>query len=228
MAVLALIRDAAEISQVISWSAEIAYSRNTALHVLCWHYTATPSAQFDSPGQSLDREVRRFLRERDRAASVARLQRAGNLEVREVGGPDADECAIRVAHREDVEFIVAAAPDQTGAKGATFSTSPLLKKARCSTMVLFGGPGRAQQAGRVFVLAADSPHDGAALFLANQLAGSHHGRITLTREEPGYEEVSVEVGRRDLDKLLRDTGLEKSPGIHCDVLHRGRGRITRS
>ncbi|SDK17865.1 DUF389 domain-containing protein [Microbulbifer yueqingensis] len=219
MAVLALLRNADEISQVIPWAAEIALSRNTALHVLGWHYAAAPIPDGEFSNRTIEAALGRFLRKLQRIRAISRLEEPGNLEVFEVGERDADECAIAVAQREDIELIVAAAPDQTGATGATLSSSTLLKKGRCSTVILFGGAKRSRQPGKVFVSATDSAHDGAALVIAHQLAECGGGEVTLARQEADYEEVDIEVGLRDLRKLLRDTGLESSTRIHCRVLN---------
>jgi len=222
MAILALIRNPEDISQVISWSAEMALARDLPLFVLCCHPSATAIPEF--PERKWTQAVERFLREHHETPSVARLAEAGNLKIEEVGHRDAAACAIDTARREDSEFIVAAAEDPSGKRGATYASNPLLRNAPCNTILLFGGPERRRSPQKIFVATADNPHDGAALFLANQLAESHHGEITLARTEADDEEVNMEVGRRDLLQLMRDTGVETAGHIHCRVFNKRKYR----
>lgn len=219
MAVLALIRNPDEIRQVVSWAAEIALARNLPLVVVGWHYSpvSVPDQEFTNRG--LTEAVKCFLHDHGRSPRFARLAETENLKIQEVGHYDAAECIINIARSMDSEVIVAASEDQTGRKGATYSTNPLLRNAPCQTLILFGGPERSGDPHKIFVAAADNPHDGAALFLANQLAETNDGNVTIARAEADYEEVHIEVGRRDLNQLMRDAGVENTEHIECRVFN---------
>ncbi|WP_237056362.1 DUF389 domain-containing protein [Microbulbifer sediminum] len=218
MAILALIRNPREIGQVLCLSAEIAQARGTSVCALCWQHAQPPLPGAGYGDNSLGKAVRAYLQEHQEVPALARLVKQGKGEVRELSSPDATESALDLARQEEVQLVVAVGDDQAAGKGASYSTNNLLKKAPCSTLILFGGPGRAGHARNIFVFAGENPHDGACLFLAQQLAEANNGKITLARTEAEYEDVNVEVGRQDLNQLIRDTGLEDSERIECQIL----------
>ncbi|UHQ55705.1 DUF389 domain-containing protein [Microbulbifer sp. YPW16] len=220
MAVLALIRNHRELGQVLPLAAEVAQARDTSVCALCWQYAEAPPPGGESRNSSLSEAASRYLQEHQQVPALARLSKYDNCEIRVQPSPDATESALEIAKHEEIQFLVATADDQDGAEGATYATNSLLKKAPCSVAILFGGPARTSQARKIFVLADDNPHDGAALFLAHQLVEANQGEITLARTEADYEDVNIEVGQQGLNQLIRDTGLEDSEHIECQILRK--------
>jgi uncharacterized hydrophobic protein (TIGR00271 family) len=63
----------------------------------------------------------------------------------------------------------------------------------------------------------DSPHDAAALFLASGMVEASNSKLSLARTEKDFEPASLEVGRRELKKLIRDADIEHEDRVERRV-----------
>jgi uncharacterized hydrophobic protein (TIGR00271 family) len=142
-------------------------------------------------------------------------------EVIGVSGPSDSTAAIEIARQQGAELVVAAANDPTGAKGASYSTNPLLKQSPCNTVVLFGDSTRSIEPGRILVGATDNMNDEAAIFLASRLAHGRDARVTLARAELEPEQEGFQVGRRELQHLTRVAGVDDDDRIDYRVFQTG-------
>jgi uncharacterized hydrophobic protein (TIGR00271 family) len=213
MAVLALISDEKTIDLVLSWASAFASARCTPLTVVCW--THSPVASTDGSehvSQDLVQAARDFF---------SQAEPAEQPEVIGVSGPSESTAAIGVALQQAAELIVAAANAPTGTKGTTNSTNLLLKQSPCNTVVLFGDLTRSITPQRIFVGATDNMNDGAALFLASRLANNSDARVTLARAELEPDQEGLEVGRRELQHLIRDAGVDDNDRLVCQVFQTG-------
>lgn len=218
MVTLALITNREEIRFVIPWAAEFAYVRNSSLTIMCM--TRSSAIPLDEEALKINKlisEVHDFINRSEKNSEVYRLNNAKQIEIREEFQSQASIAAVNLARTSDIELIVAAAEDQTGETGATYSSNSLLRESPCNTVILFGGPDRSCQNKRIFVGVTDSPHDGSALYLANQMLEHSNSSITLARAEMDFEKEVFEVGRRELLQLMRDTGVEQNERIECKV-----------
>jgi uncharacterized hydrophobic protein (TIGR00271 family) len=213
MAVIALISDEKAIDLVLPWASAFAWARNTSLTVVCWTYS--PLAGTESSEQDSEDLIQAVRDSFSQAGSTEQPEVIG------VSGPSDSTAAIRIARQKAAELIVAAASDPIGDKGATYSTNPLLKHSPCNTVVLFGDSTRSIEPRRVFVGATDNMNDGAAIFLASRLARSCDARVTLARAELGTEPEGLEVGRRELQHLIRDAGVDNTNRFDCQVFQTG-------
>ena len=132
MSVLAVVTCASDIDYVLVWSAHLAEGRNTDLIVLCW--AKTPTAQFPLLAEDED------LNEVEELAQLVE-QRLDDLPIEEVSirralHPDVSTAAIKEIRRSKPSLVVAASPDPSGAKGATYGSNPLMRKSPCDTLVL--------------------------------------------------------------------------------------------
>jgi len=219
MALFGLITDAAEIPVLVPWALELAKARQTRVIIGCWGYS--PMLGHDSEEaevEDLVASVRRLLD----AVPVSEQQSTAATEVRGIYGPTAHAAAIHIAEQEDeVEVIVAVAPDVTGDSGASYATNPLLRYSPFHTLVLFGGPSRSTKADAVFVGVNDSSHDSTACFLACRMAECAGSRVMLGRSEMDFEPEAFEVGRRELQQIVRDAGAESDDRVECRVFKKG-------
>ena len=198
MTVIALISDENNINVVLPWASAFTKALRTSLTVVCWTHSPVSSTEDAGPvSQGLVQAVQDF---------ISRADATEQLEIIGVSGPSDWKAAIGVARRTDAELIVAAANDPTGVTGATYPTNPLLKDSPCNTVVLFGDSTRSTEPRRIMVAATDNMNDVAALFLTSRMTDSHDARLTLARAELETEHVGLEVGRRELEGLVREAG----------------------
>ena len=210
MAVIALISDEKAIDYVLPWASAFAKARLTSLTVVCWTYSPVATTEGSEPvSQDLVQAARDFF------------SQAEPMEVIGVSGPSDATAAIGMARQKAAELIVAAAKDPTGARGATYSTNPLLKQSPCNTVVLFGDSTRSIEPRRIFVGATDNMNDEAAIFLASRLAHNCDAQVTLARAELESEQGGLEVGRRELQHLIRDAGVDNNDCMDCRVFQTG-------
>lgn len=213
MTVLALIRDGSDMNLVLSWASAFAKARFTSLTVVCWTHSPVLSTE---GSEQLSPDLVQAAREFCSQAGLTEQP-----EVIGVSGPSDSTAAIRLARQMAAELVVALANDPTGTTGATYSTNPLLKQSSCNTVVLFGDSTRSIEPRRIFVGASDNMNDEAAIFLASRLADNHDARVTLARAELETEREDLEVGRRELQHLLRDAGVDNNDRLDCQVFQAG-------
>jgi uncharacterized hydrophobic protein (TIGR00271 family) len=88
-------------------------------------------------------------------------------------------------------------------------------------IVLFGDSARSIEARRTFVGTTDNPNDEAALHVACRLAHAFDARVTLARAELETDQEGLEVGRHELQHLIRDAGVDHPDLVDCQVFQRG-------
>jgi uncharacterized hydrophobic protein (TIGR00271 family) len=219
MSVLALITKSEQIDLVVPWAAEFATALDTRLIVLCWAYSPLiEQPRHSTVNEYLRGEVQRFIGADGKGGGITPLVLPMQVDVRGVCHPKAWRAAVELARNEDSELIVAASDDQSGKTGGNYPTNPLLRHSPCHTVILFGGPQRSRAIDRLFIGVNDSPHDGTALSLARLLTSvSSTSQVTLAASEANIEQVAFEVGRRELQELMRDAGVEKDTRFDCAV-----------
>jgi uncharacterized hydrophobic protein (TIGR00271 family) len=136
-------------------------------------------------------------------------------------GPSESKEAIDVAKEHETDLIVAIAKDPTGASGASYATNSLLKQSPFTTVILFGDETRSKKPGRVFIGATDSLNDVSAAVLAKQLVDNCKARVTVARAELESGPEGKEVGRRELDQLMRDANVKEYQRANFQVFQSG-------
>lgn len=213
MAVVALISHQDSIPLVLPWAAAFAKARSSALIVLCW--TRSHLAPDDESGQH-SRELVQAATDFVRQAEIDLSEIVG------ISGPSESRTAATFARKRDAELLVAvAAEDPTVHTGTSHETNQLLRQSPCNTVILFGGPSRSTNPQRIFVGATDSPHDSVAIILADSMAPALAAPVTLARAELNATPDGLELGRRSLDQLMRDAGVQSGPQIDCRVFQMG-------
>ncbi len=225
MSVLALVTKPEEVTLVIKWGSEFAAARNTALTVLCWDRSPVvldPRIADDEETEAVDG----LVAEVDRAIAVTTEEKNGHglplpadkIHVHRALHPDSIAATLQQIRDEAPELVVAAAEDHSGKTGATYATNRLLRQSPCNTAILFRNRKRTTQRPRIFVAVSDNPHDVAAVYLAARMAEAHETRVTVARAEPEDSEEATEVGRRELQQLMRDAGVKRKNRIRRLVL----------
>lgn len=215
MAVLALVRDHRSIKMVLPWASALANARDGSMIVVCFTESAVPSTEMEDPGpvsQDLVEATQDFIRH----ANIAVVE-----EVIGLSGPSEAQATIAVAREKDIKVIIAAGADPSGQKGGTYASNALLKQSPCTTLILFGDATRSTKPKTLFVGASDNAHDIAATLLANQLAVKFNAQLTMAVGEFESGPAGEEIGRRDLDQLMRDAGVEDMEAAECKVFQTG-------
>jgi len=226
VSVLALVTKLEEVGPVVTWAIEFARSRETTLSVLCWAHSPAihfPLLSGDGEATATDDlvdAVHRLAKQTLDGKDAQRLP-SDKITVRRSLHPSAVTATLERIRLDNHELVVAAAPDQTGCTGATYATNPLLRESPCNTVILFGGSERSARRRRVFVAVNDNVHDVAAVFLASRMAEKCESKVTVARAEKDYEEEAIEVGRRELQQLMRDAGVNRNDRIQRQVYHSG-------
>ena len=79
----------------------------------------------------------------------------------------------------------------------------LFNRAPCATILLRPAPGQAEPCRRILVATSGGVHSCEALKRAVAIADRNQGRVTALYIEPPIDEVAGEVGRRELDRIIR-------------------------
>jgi uncharacterized hydrophobic protein (TIGR00271 family) len=228
VSVLALVTKLEEIKLVVTWASEFAVARDTTLTVLCWARSPlalepqSVDGEEPKPVDDLPAEVHRVIalmteEKHDRNLPLS----ADKIHVRPALHPDAIGATLEHIKVDETELVVAAAGDQTGHTGATYTTNRLLRQSPCNTIILFGNRELSTRPPRVFVGTVDSPHDVAAVNLAARMAKNSETHVTLARAEQEPGEQAKEIGRRELRQLMRDAGVKNKDRIRRLVVRAG-------
>lgn len=215
MPVMALINDHKTINLVLPWASALTKARDSSLVVLCWTQSALSNTdiQDDEPvSEHLVNAVRNYFSQ----------QTPGDEpDIMGLSGPVESRAVLDAVREKDADLIVAAGSDPSGKRGGSYTTNPLLKQSPCTTVILFGDSTRSTRPRKIFVGSSDNSHDSASLFLANQLADSHQSSVTLGCPEFETGPEGEEIGRRDLEQLMRDSGVVERDEIQCQVFQSG-------
>lgn len=191
MSVLLVVRHAAEGPGLLSWGLRAASALELPLEVIFCDAEASEELVWRQEGD----EPPVFLR--DSKVRWGRVQ-------------------VETALRTVVDHVMAAGVKYvfTGKRnsGQEGKGSPerhlsraLFEQVPCAVMVMRLPEGGESKGGRILVPAAGGPHSRTALEFAHKLVG---GRTTAFFVEPYSDDVSREVGERQLDKVIRGAGIE--------------------
>ena len=231
MSVLAMVTNPEEIGLVVPWAARFASVRDSSLTILCWGYSPTPqqpetmSAEDTAVVDSLVAGVRDFIsqsgdaiRSDDPSQSAILSPSAQDATIQSLSHPDATVAMLERIVQEEPTLAIAAAKDQTGQSS---SNDELLLKSPSNTVVLYGRGQLQPPKRRVFVGTADCSNDGIAIFLATLITKQTKSRVNIARLEEESGEEHIEVGKREISQLMRDTGVKPSERIRRRVFLAG-------
>lgn len=232
MPILAFIAKPEDLALVLPWTVEFAAARHSPLQVVCWKKSVVIASPHKAPR---DPEHADTLTEQaytaidglleDVPGEDARIARE-HIEVLQAENPEATGAALKAIQASKCELIVTAAEDQTGGSGATFRSNRLLKQSPCNTIVLYRARKKNGRGRRILVAASDNPNDAAAVSLATRMVRSERDHVTIAHFEPGDTEEGLEVGRRELRRLMRESGAKRSESIHAIVMQEGGSKET--
>ena len=225
MSVLALITKVEEVALVVRWSLEFGRARQDPVTVLCWAESTDFPLLVEDQSASDDAQDLVDYAHRVIGELVPPLERenssdgAVEVEVLQSVGPDSVSATAAKIAALQPDLLVAAADSQAGTDDPVVSQNPLLSHARCDTLLLYSDASRSSNTARAFVGLIVTAHDRTAVQLGAALANRASKEVTLALIEQDQDEHAVEVGRRSLQRLLRDVGVSvtKRDRIHRRV-----------
>jgi uncharacterized hydrophobic protein (TIGR00271 family) len=125
---------------------------------------------------------------------------------------------LEEAKDSECDLLVAAAFESEHEDIAPSSES-IVKGAPCNAVVLHYRPGHSPEGGDVLVGVTDGIHDSIALFLANAMTEVTGAEVTLMRTEEAGTEEELEVGKRELEQMIRDASIADPERIRTEVFN---------
>lgn len=216
MSVLAVVTELSQISAVISWANVVAQARDHPLSVLCW--ASTTEAEFPLLAEPSELEINDALIDGARDY----LTKTGNKQVtvsRSVH-PDATSAVIAEIRSHGHAIVVAAESEFFGKVDGTNEDSPLFRRSPCETIILYRAQEAPKEEKRVLIAASDSPHDHTALDIFGNASSETGLKVTLTQLEDEGSAEGLELGRRELKRIMRDAGIKQSRDLQLKVYSR--------
>jgi uncharacterized hydrophobic protein (TIGR00271 family) len=218
MSVLAVVADTDQIRPVLTWALTFAEAKSHPLTVLCWSYSPTleypllAEERVSEENDALVDATERFLSEMTEGGATS--FGPSQVTIRRTIEPDvttATLAEIRTAHHD---LVVAVASGLSKAididTDAAYGDEPLFRRSPCETILLYRACELPPGPKRVLIVAADSPHDQAAFKMFGQGAKAGDLKVTLAQVEDEAGTQAVELGRRELKRVMRDAGVKKS------------------
>lgn len=231
MSVLAVITDRAEAYSTLSWAVTIARSKREPLVVLCWSYSKTVRYPLLSDegeladNDTLVMEAREHLdqlaEEGGRQAKSEAIE-TENVEIRRAIAPDLINAILAEIRAGKHGCVLAAAEAMDLSEDATTQTesNPLLRRSPCETIILRRCAAAPAKSPCVLVVATDSAHDQVALETFSNAALETRLKLTLARVEDEGGAEATELGRREIKRLMRASGIKASDRIKRRVFSR--------
>lgn len=214
MALIVVVQSAGEVPALVGWGWQIALARKEGLCVL----HAAPGA--DSAPVDLDDAALEAATD-----PVRRAIAAATLDARAEASPETSPIIVRAVTASDLLSAIAAEVARLEPSllmiGGRWSEGgvarPLARRALdrlpCTVMAVIGRADAPPR--RCLVPTAGGPHAAAALALADTVARAHAGRVSALYVESPQMEDAEEVGRKILDRAIKEAGV--SPGAHLDA-----------
>lgn len=222
MTVLALITRPEEASEVLRWSSRFAAARSAPLRVLCWCYSPFKVSVSPSSDDTLVDMVKHVAAEQGVETQV------GIMDIESITSIDAATTAMEEARDSECELLVTAAFESSH-ENETSSSGEILRGSPCTTIILNYRPGHTPDGDDILVGVTDGPHDSVAFFLARAMTEVSGGDVTLMSTEEAPTEAELEVGKRELEQMIRDASIKDTERIHTEVFgQRDLAAITQS
>ena len=215
MAVVALITKTDDVESVTAWATHFAEAGHTSLVIVCWAYAPVGElgavAQDDDSGAlgAIIEEVNLLLDTIfEHAAENDWSLTRDQVQVLSVLSADSTRSVLEEIERHNATLLVAATADRSGRTGAKVTENRLLGQSPCNTVILYQSPKPRRRFKKIMLVATDSAHDRTAVTLASQMAKVRKATVTAATIEDSDDKASIELGRREVNALLRDAGID--------------------
>lgn len=228
MSVLAVVTDRDDSLAFLSWAMAIADSKQQPLVVLCWSYATTVKYPLLASEDEMVDSNALATKTRQQLSKVAQSDGAGHdidtetIEIHQAVDPDPINAILSEirARNHDCVILSSDALPPIGRGADDPVTHPLFRRSPCETIILSRVTKLPPNSRHVLVLAADSPHDQAALETLSDMAHRGQLKLTLARLEDEADAEAFELGRREIKRLMRDAGVKSNSGIKRRVFSR--------
>ena len=218
--VLVLVTQQDEVDALVSLAAHFADAYQLQLQIMCWGFApgladAAIEDTLSSPeADALLQSTRRFI---DKSATTDVLA-AKDINIFRSLDPDPVGAVLTWSKEHDPRLLMVADTALSGspANDPAEARSKLLRNSPSSTFIL----SRLHRLGNkkidILLLASDSQHDATCLALAAKLVEQGRAELTVGRMEQNIPQATA-VGLRDLNQLMRDSGVNRHENIELQV-----------
>jgi uncharacterized hydrophobic protein (TIGR00271 family) len=218
MSVLAVVTDLDQVRPILSWALCLAKIKNQSLTVLCWSYSLKheypllAGEQISAENDALVVAVEQFLNETTESGSDGPDLEA--VPISRAIGPDSTSAAIAEIRTARHDLVIAAGSDQPSDNVVAYGKEPLFRRSPCKTILLYRARELPPGVRRILVAAADSPHDLATFEMFGNAKKSASLKVTLALIEDETGAEAIELGRRELKRIMRDAGVKVKGAFH--------------
>ncbi|MDG2407839.1 MAG: TIGR00341 family protein [Pirellulales bacterium] len=217
---LVLVTQQDEVDALVSLAAHFADAYQLQLQIMCWGFApgladaATEDTLSFPEADALLQSTRRFI---DKSATTDVLA-AKDINIFRSLDPDPVGAVLTWSKEHDPRLLMVADTALSGspANDAAEARSKLLRNSPSSTFIL----SRLHRLGNkkidILLLASDSQHDATCLALAAKLVEQGRAELTVGRMEQNIPQATA-VGLRDLNQLMRDSGVNPHENIELQV-----------
>ncbi len=155
---------------------------------------------------------------RDFIAADGVEMRVGIVDIDSIANRDATAAALEEAKDSECDLLVAAAFESDLEESASPSDA-ILQGSPCSAIILHYRPDHVPEGEDIMVGVTDGPHDSVSLFLANAMTEVSGAQVTLMRTEEATADEELEVGKRELEQMIRDASIADPDRIRTEVFN---------
>ena len=213
MGVLAIVKDSENADVLLHWAATYSIARNTPLTVLCWSYS--PIVKYPLLADADD------LVENDQLVEVTEnlLQELGEAlpdfaveeaTVQRAIDPDYVSSAIAEIRAGNHHLVLGFADHEEIQTDTLYGDEPLLHRSPIETVLFYRKGPMPKKSKRIVFASADSPHDSTILEMLGNAKREASIRLTLARLEEEAGPEAVELGRREVKRMIRNAGCPPS------------------
>ena len=218
--VLVLVTRQDEVDALVSLAAHFADAYKLQLQIMCWGFApgladAAIEDTLSSPeADALLQSTRRFI---DKSNSTDMLP-AKDINIFRTLDPDPVSAVLTWSKEHDPRLLMVAdtAFSSAIASDASAERSKLLRNSPSSTFILSRIHRLGDKKIDILLLASDSQHDATCLALAAKLVEHGRAQLTVGRMEQNIPQATA-VGLRDLNQLMRDSGVNRHENIELQV-----------
>ncbi len=217
MSILAVVANLDQAGPMVGWGLTFSALKHQPLTILCWSYSPTieyPLLADDDHMAASDALVQETQRVLDEIAEDKKsILGTHSVKIVRAIHPDVVASSLTEIRAANHDLLVVASTDSSGEADGGGISGSLLRRSPCETIVLSRAGKYSSGRKRVLIASVDSPHDQAAFELFACADKSVPLKITLARLEDDAGPEAVELGRREVKRMLRDAGVKVSQRI---------------
>lgn len=223
MTVLVVVSTAERLESFLTSAFEAIDFSEGQLFLLCWTQSAIEQFPLFSTADVSDENDQLVARAREIVASLAEHSTsldADSVQIQRAMGPDLTASTLAAIREVQADLVIADGSELPATMQSNNAEHPLLRRAPCEVVLFRRIPETPARPKRVLVLATDSPHDQAVFQAMSHRAPIEPRKILLARLEDEVGTEAVELGRRELKRLMRAAGVKAGNNVKRRVFSR--------